>query len=132
MKPIHALIIEDTAINSDVLREMLSGEGLTCSVIQDARLIQKQIVEQAPPDLIFLDLEMPYIDGYEVLNILKAHPVWASVPVVACTVHTAEATTARTKPFHSFLSKPLDADHFSDQLKEILDGKRVWDVSRLV
>ena len=131
MASIQALIIEDTAINSDVLCEMLRGEGLTCVVLQDARMIQRYMAEQTPPDLIFLDLEMPYIDGYEVLDILKNQAGWETVPVVACTVHTGEANTARSKPFHSFLSKPLDADHFSEQLKEILDGKRVWDVSRM-
>jgi twitching motility two-component system response regulator PilH len=85
--------------------------------------------DNTPPDVIFLDLEMPYIDGYEALDMFKANPTWQNVPVVACTVHVSEFHAARDKPFHSFIGKPLNADQFTEHLKKILSGERVWDIS---
>lgn len=127
----YALIIEDNATNSDILRELLNSESVVCTTIQDPRLIDDYMSRQAPPDVIFLDLEMPHINGYEVLDMLKADEVWASVPVVACTIHVNEIQTARTKAFHSFIGKPLDMEAFPDQIQHILNDEPVWDISRL-
>ncbi len=127
----HALIIEDDTSNSDILNELLKSESVICTIINDPRLVQSHMKEQAPPDVIFLDLEMPYIDGYEVLDLLKSDKNWEAVPVVACTVHVNEVQTARSKAFHSFIKKPFDMDAFPDQLLQILDDKPVWDISQL-
>lgn len=127
----HALIIEDNPANLDVLVELLHGEDVDCTSILDPREVEKVVQTQAPPDLIFLDLEMPYINGYDVLDILQKSTGWSNVPVVVCTVHTSELKNARARPFHSFLGKPLDADRFSDQLSRILRGEKVWDVNPL-
>lgn len=127
----HALIIEDDVNNSEILQELLMSEAIVCTTIQDSRLIEKYMEKIAPPDVIFLDLEMPYLNGYDVLNQLKADAAWASVPVVACTIHVNEVQVARSKAFHSFIAKPLDMDAFPDQIQRILNDDPVWDVSRL-
>ena len=77
-------------------------------------------------DIVFLDLEMPKLDGYEVLVILKQH-FGNNVPIVACTVHTAEINTTRKLGFSSFVAKPLDTDRFPNQLSRILNGDPVWE-----
>jgi CheY-like chemotaxis protein len=76
--------------------------------------------------VIFLDLEMPGIDGYPMLSYLKNDDRFNNVPVVAYTVHMSEMNVARQKGFHSFLGKPLDADLFPEQLAAILRGEHVW------
>ncbi len=127
----HALIIEDNTSNSEILHELLNSESVICTVINDPRLVQAHVAKQSPPDVIFLDLEMPYIDGYEVLNILKSDAHWETVPVVACTIHINEIQNAKTRAFHSFIAKPLDMDAFPSQLLKILNNEPVWDISRL-
>lgn len=129
MSNVFALIIEDNVISSEVLRELLSSESVVCSTIQDPRIVPEYMRKQTPPDIIFLDLEMPHVDGYEVLDLLKADPDWSPVPVVAYTVHVSELQNARKKAFHSFLGKPLDADRFPGQLSQILNGENVWDIT---
>ena len=127
----QALIIDDDTGNSEVLYELLSSESVTCKVIQDPRLIQNHMEKQTPPDVIFLDLEMPHIDGYEVLDLFKSDPQWSSVPVVACTIHVNEVQVAKSKDFHSFIAKPLDMDAFPSQLQRILNDEPVWEIGRM-
>lgn len=127
----HALIIEDDINNSDILQELLDSESIVCTTIQDSRLVTDYMEKLSPPDVIFLDLEMPYVDGYEVLDQLKSKASWASIPVVACTIHINEVQVARSKDFHSFITKPLDMDAFPDQIQRILNNEPVWDISRL-
>ena len=79
-----------------------------------------------PVDVIFLDLELPGINGYDILDKLKRDARFSSVPIVAYTVHVSEINQARKLGFHSFIGKPLDADLFPRQLERILKGEHVW------
>jgi two-component system cell cycle response regulator DivK len=126
MENIHALIIDDDADNVEVLSELLQDENVTCTATQDPRNLETALAQMERVDVIFLDLEMPGIDGYEMLQILK-NDLDVSAPVVAYTVHLSEAVAARRMGFDSFLGKPLDGSRFSDQLRRILDGETVWE-----
>lgn len=126
MTQIRALIIDDNSDNLGILTQLLTDEGVVCTQINHPVYIQS-VLENAPTfDVIFLDLEMPQLDGFQVLKMLKAHPRQQSVPVVAYTVHISEIHVAREHGFHSFLGKPLDSDLFPEQLAKILNGQAVW------
>lgn len=122
----RALIIDDNADNVGVLAEMLMLEDLEYVAIQNPRQINDIIAQDAKFDIVFLDLEMPHINGYEMLEILKADARFEDVPIVAYTVHVSEIGVARELGFHSFLGKPLDADAFPQQLQRILNGEHIW------
>ena len=81
-----------------------------------------------PVDLVFLDLEFPNYDGFDILADLQADPRLAHVPFVADTVHISEQNQARQAGFHSFLGKPLDVQKFPEQVRRILNGERVWEI----
>jgi CheY-like chemotaxis protein len=125
----HALIIDDNASNLGVLGELLSLEGVSFTKVQDPTKFQSVSKTLSRVDVVFLDLEMPELDGYKVLELLRADSRYDDVPVVAYTVHVSEINVARDMGFHSFLGKPLDADRFPDQLARILRGEPVWGIS---
>ena len=126
MSSTHALIIDDNVDNIGVLAELLSFYGMTYTQIEDPIEVAATLSSLTKLDVIFLDLEMPGLNGYDVMELLKNDANHKDVPVVAHTVHTNEINNARQIGFHSFLAKPLDADRFSDQLKRILSGEHVW------
>lgn len=126
MSETHALIIDDNVDNIGVLAELLTFYGITYTQIEDPVEVDAALTAIDKLDVIFLDLEMPGLNGYEVIELLKHDANHKDVPVVAHTVHTNEINNARQIGFHSFLAKPLDADRFSDQLKRILSGEHVW------
>jgi len=128
MSEIHALIIDDNSDNVGVLAQLLSMEGVSYTGVLDTRRLDAVLQKLARVDVIFLDLEMPNVDGYTLLQTIKSNPTLKTVPVVAYTVHVSEISTARKLGFHSFLGKPLDADRFPDHLARILRGEGVWAV----
>ena len=126
MNKLRALIIDDNPTNVAVLAELLALEGINYTKLLDSTRLDVILQDTVKFDIIFLDLEMPILDGYAVLELLKASAYTRTLPVVAYTVHISEIGIARKLGFHSFLGKPLDADQFPGQLARILNGERVW------
>lgn len=126
MANLHALIIDDDAYSIHIMERLLDQEDITYTPVADPTLLDEVLPTLDKVDIVFLDLEMPRRDGYEVLNLLRER-IDPNVPVVACTVHTAEIGNTRRHGFFSFVAKPLDTDRFSDQLHRILSGISVWE-----
>jgi CheY-like chemotaxis protein len=123
----HALIIEDDRRNMQVLGNMLTAAGFTHIDIADPTQLKERLAALSDVDIVFLDLEMPDLNGYEVLPLLKADKHFQYVPIVACTIHANEISSAFLQGFHSFLSKPLDMEKFPEQVARIMRGERVWE-----
>ena len=126
MNQYHALIVDDNANNTGVLSELLAQQGVDSTSLKDARNLERALDQMESIDVIFLDLELPGVDGYQVLQRLKEDPRFNMVPMVAYTVHVSEISNARNLGFDSFLGKPLDADRFPEQLERIMRGEQVW------
>ena len=129
MNALHALLIDDDDNSLSVLAELLAVEGIASTSVNNPAKLMPTLSKLQQIDLIFLDLEMPNADGYQVLDMLR-HELGSEIPVIACTVHTNAINTAREVGFHSFISKPLDLDRFPDQLKAILRNERIWETRR--
>jgi CheY-like chemotaxis protein len=99
---------------------------LTLAAITWLTLTRDPTDAEFKPDLVFLDLEMPEMDGYQVLRSLR-NTLLEGVPIIACTVHLNEAATIREQGFDGFIAKPLDPKRFSAQMRQILNGERVWE-----
>jgi two-component system cell cycle response regulator DivK len=127
MANLHALIIDDDAYSMYVMERLLDQENISYTGVADPTQLEDVLRSLEKVDIVFLDLEMPKMDGYEVLALLKQH-LQPDVPIVACTVHTAEIGNTRRQGFSSFVAKPLDLDRFSDQLHRILNGQPVWEM----
>jgi two-component system, cell cycle response regulator DivK len=126
MQTKHALVIDDNANNLEVLEELLGMIGLSCTLVQQAGQLDDALASLTQLDIVFLDLEMPHVNGYEMLEMLRQE-IGEDIPIVACTVHLNEISTAREQGFHSFLGKPLNPNRFADQVRRIIDGEPVWE-----
>lgn len=121
----HAVLIDDNEMGLKVLANLLDIAGVSYTQIQrptEAKAVLKSLPEI---DVIFLDLEMPVINGYEMLQLIKGE-LGIQAPVIACTVHTSEIQEARELGFDGFLGKPLRMQQFPQQLANILNGVPVW------
>ena len=124
---VRALIIEDEQTSIDVLQNLLDQLEISTSVIYGSPDIADTISRTSRPDVIFLDLEMPGLNGYEVLELLRADAEFEGVPIVAYTTHISHMNNARRAGFDSFLGKPLHRYDFADNITRILNGEGVWE-----
>jgi CheY-like chemotaxis protein len=123
---LHALIIDDNVPNLGVLSQLLLKQNVTSTGVVNPMQLDSVLEQLAKVNIAFVDLELPEMNGYEVLERLRTDRRFRSIPIVAYTVHVSEMKTAHQQGFHSFLGKPLDAESFPDQLAKILAGEPVW------
>jgi PleD family two-component response regulator len=88
------LAVDDDATTTAIVRAVLTRSGMTCHVAANG----KQALESAralKPSAIILDVNMPYIDGFEVLSTLRNDPETADIPIVMLTSVQQESDIAR-------------------------------------
>ncbi|MBN9089327.1 MAG: response regulator [Reyranella sp.] len=79
------LIVEDDAAARDVVRQIVGKMGLSAEEVSDGRQALAWLGGHRRPALILLDLMMPEMDGFEVLDALSVHVEWRDIPVVVLT-----------------------------------------------
>jgi len=129
-KDCTVLVVEDNVSNFVLIARMLGYLGIHC----EWKTSGYEVVEYADTlprlDLILMDIRLPYEDGYGAMKKIRASEHFKNVPIVAV---TAEASTeqmdkARASGFDGFIGKPLNPDHFPDQIRNILNGEPVWEL----
>ena len=86
----HILLVEDDEDMVILLRFYLERDGYTVTHASDGRRAKALIEEMAPPQLVLLDVLMPYFDGSQVLKHIRSKPAWREVPIIILTALSAE------------------------------------------
>src|ERR1700709_909584 len=131
MQQIHILLVDDN--EGDIL--------LTREALEEARIINKisiahdgmeaidflrrtpPFADSGMPDLILLDINLPKMDGTEVLSIIKNDPDLRRIPVIMLTTSSAEKDILASYDNHAncYITKPVDLDRFMDVVRTIED-----------
>jgi CheY-like chemotaxis protein len=116
------LIVEDDPKNLKLIRDLLQIRGYTTLEATDG----KQGVDMARekmPDLILMDIQMPVMDGFEAISILKADPVTKSIPIIALTAFAMQGDREKCMEAgcNDYITKPLDTRAFVTKVKEYLE-----------
>lgn len=115
-----ALIVDDSLAEIANLKSILGDAG--CMVVTASS--GKEAVEKArteKPSIIFLDIVMPDMDGYEACRILSADPATKGIPVVFVTSkgEKADKVWGQMQGAKGHISKPYSPDQITDQLKTL-------------
>lgn len=129
--PIDILLVEDNAGDVRLTQEVLRDSKVRNNLIvanngQEALncLRRQGKYSSAPrPDLILLDLNLPVMDGREVLEKIKADADLKRIPVVILTTSKAEEDILKTYNLHAncYVTKPVDLDQFVLVVKSLED-----------
>ncbi|MFK5855078.1 MAG: PAS domain S-box protein [Bacteroidota bacterium] len=101
------LIVDDIKTNRDVLKGYLSDYKI--NIIEAANGLETiNNIEKYKPDLVFLDLRMPVMDGYEANEIIKKNPEWSQIPIVAITASAFDKDEKKViaMGFSGYVRKP--------------------------
>ena len=127
--PIEILLVEDSpsdvVLTQEALRESRIANEL--SVVRDGQQALAYLRREPPyenttrPDLVLLDLNLPNLDGRDVLRAVRADPDLAGLPIIVLTTSDADEDIRAAYASHanSYVQKPVDMDQFVNVIRAI-------------
>ena len=123
IKEREILVVDDSFYTILFLNELLTMKGYhVVTANSGAEGLQKLGIRI--PDLVLLDLMMPGMDGYQVLQLMKGNPLWQNTPVIilsACADPNEVNRTLKLGAF-AFLAKPVVVDELLDRIESAFKG----------
>ncbi|MCC7061039.1 MAG: response regulator, partial [Burkholderiaceae bacterium] len=121
------LLVEDNPMDVDLTKRALRRHRLAAELMiardgeEAVNMIARWETGEPSPTLILLDLKLPRLSGLEVLERLKAHPSYASIPVVVLTTSRDDGDVKRAYQLgaNSYIVKPVDFDRFLEVASQI-------------
>jgi putative two-component system response regulator len=131
-RPVHGvpvvLVVDDGAANRELIEACLAG--IECEIrTADNGSAALAMIEEAPPDLVLLDVQMPGMDGYEVCSRIKARPRGELLPVVMITAldQVHDRVMALEAGADDFMSKPVERIELVARVRAALRLKALYD-----
>lgn len=115
---IRVLIVDDSGTIRKTAETILSKEGYTVSSAEDGFSALSKVMAFRP-SIIFLDIMMPRLDGYQVCSVIKSNPLFEKVPVLMLSSKDSVFDKARGRIAGSeyFMTKPFSRDELLNAIK---------------
>jgi DNA-binding response OmpR family regulator len=122
--PATVLIADDSESIRSLLEMILSAEGHTVIQVEDGRAALSYLKDNTP-DLMILDVTMPFIDGIDICGRVKRISRLKASPVIILTAHTDDESRKRALAAgaDAFVNKPLAGKNLRQTIGEMLDRR---------
>lgn len=121
---LNITVIEDDEDTRALLEFILNRAGFTVSLAIDGEAALEQIRTTPPPALVLLDILMPFHNGFEVLQAIKADTRWQEVPVIMLTSKEAEDDIVRgfREGIADYVTKPFKPAELVARIQRMLNA----------
>ncbi len=130
-KPVNILLVEDNKADAELAAEALKDAkvNVVLNIVDDGEKALKYLFKKGEyknsqrPDVILLDLNIPRVDGREVLATIKGDPTLKCLPVIILTTSESEQDIASMYSQHAncYIKKPVDFDQFYSAVCQVTD-----------
>jgi two-component system, NtrC family, sensor kinase len=122
VEPYYILIVEDTRLQAEILKDILQKRGYTAAVAENGKKAL-ELVSQKNPDLIISDVIMPVMNGYDLCKEIKKNEKTRHIPLILLTAlsNSKDVALALQSGADNFITKPYQADYIIKQVKMILE-----------
>lgn len=115
-KGLQVLLTEDNEINQQIAYELMSGKGMEVTIANNGKEALEHLSAgqdgEVPFDVIFMDLQMPVMDGYEASKRIRSNSRYENTPLIAMTAHAMveERERCLNLGMNDHISKPIDPE----------------------
>ena len=117
------LVVEDNALNIKLFCDLLTAHGHETQPVTDSR-DALDAARSFHPDLVITDIQLPYITGIELIEMLRADEQLNEVPIMAVTAYAAAGDDERIRAAgaSAYVSKPISVMRFAETVDQLLAG----------
>ena len=118
---VKVLVADDVAENREILASMLGGIGVQVEVVENGQQALERL-EASLPDIVFLDIRMPVLDGLAAVKLIQENAVWQQVKVIAISASVLEHERQEflEAGFDDFIDKPFSFERICECLAQQL------------
>ena len=122
MNPKNILIIEDDETQRMSLKRILEAEGYTPLMAADSAELTAVLDEDKDVHLILMDIGLPWINGFELAEMMKQHPDLKKLPLVFLSAQAEEEDFARAREVGAadYIKKPFDIEKLKQVISQLL------------
>jgi two-component system cell cycle response regulator DivK len=115
------LVVEDNALNIKLFCDLLTAHGHETEPVTDSR-DALEAARAFHPDLVITDIQLPYITGIELMELLRADDQLKNVPIMAVTAYAAAGDDERIRAAgaQAYVSKPISVIRFAETVDQLL------------
>ena len=115
------LVVDDELVMRNAIKRIFEKENYRVLVAKDAMELSK-IIEDTRLDLILLDINLPWVDGYELCSLLKSHPMLKHLPVAFVSGNKTEDDIRRgfEAGCDEYITKPFEVDEIQRAVNTLL------------
>jgi CheY-like chemotaxis protein len=121
---IKILLVDDDAMNLEILSIMQESQGHHCLKACNGQEALDILEENRDTDIIILDLEMPVMDGFQMLVELKKRPYLKDIPVIVVSVKHTDVLKTLQLGANDFVSKPYSAEELEVRICNQIAARR--------
>jgi two-component system cell cycle response regulator DivK len=117
----RVLVVEDNELNLKLFCDLLRAHEFETEPVRDGR----EAVDRArafAPDLIVMDIQLPYVSGYDLILQIKADETLGRIPIMAVTAYAGREDEERIRAAgaDSYVSKPISVARFVEEVNALL------------
>ncbi len=115
------MIVEDNALNIKLFCDLLNAHGHDTRGVTDSREAM-DTARELKPDLVITDIQLPHVDGMELMRRLRADEELCCVPIMAVTAYAGEGDDDRIREAgaQAYVSKPISVARFAEAVEDLL------------
>jgi DNA-binding response OmpR family regulator len=119
----RVLVVEDDPVISHLIDHLLRRRGFTVQVASDGHQADELLDTLPPPAVVILDVMLPFVDGFTLVERLRRTPGWASVPVIMLTSKSQESYVVRAfgAGVNDYVIKPFRPEELVARVRRLTE-----------
>lgn len=117
----RVLVVEDNELNLKLFCDLLRAHGFAVEPVKDGREAVARTRAFAP-DLVVMDIQMPYVTGLELIQQMKLDPQLRAIPIMAVTAYAGHEDEERIRAAgaNAYVSKPISLGRFMEEVRGLV------------
>jgi len=124
LDPKVILVIEDDENMQNVMTRIFAGDGYELRLAADGTELTG-VLDEVTPDIILMDIGLPWINGFELAELIKNHREMKNIPIIFVSGQATEEDVTRAYQVGAddFIKKPFEIEHLKATVTKFLDSK---------
>ena len=117
----RVLVIEDDPVIAYLIEHLLARRGFVVEIAADGRQAQQMVNTLSPPAVVVLDVMLPFVGGFELVERMRDSPLWADVPILMLTSKANESYVVRAfgAGVDDYVTKPFRPDELVARVQHL-------------